>query len=144
MMKRLPHRRGFTNLFRVEFQPVNLSDLRKFEAGSDVTPETLKEKRVLRSIRMPVKVLGTGEIDRALHVTAHRFSASAKAKIEAAGGTVTETLERKVKDPETSKKKRKKAKQAPQPEAKEEAKEAAPEPAEEKPAEEETDEEAAE
>jgi large subunit ribosomal protein L15 len=144
MMKRLPHRRGFTNLFRVEFQPVNLSDLRKFDAGSDVTPEALKERRILRSIRMPVKVLGTGEIDRALNVTAHRFSASAKAKIEAAGGTVVETMERKVKDPATSKKKRKKAKSEPKPEAKEETKEAAPE-AEEKPEEEaETNEEAAE
>lgn len=111
MMKRLPHRRGFTNLFRVEYQPINLSDLRKFDAGTDVTPELLKERRVLRNLRLPVKVLGTGEIDRALTVTAPRFSTSAKAKIEAAGGTVIETSPRKVKDPETSKKKRgKKAK----------------------------------
>ena len=72
MMKRLPHRRGFTNFFRIEYQPINLADLRKFEAGSEVTPELLKERRILRSLRQPVKVLGTGEIDRALTVTAPR------------------------------------------------------------------------
>jgi large subunit ribosomal protein L15 len=105
MMKRLPHRRGFTNPFRVEYQPINLTDLRKFEAGTDVTPELLKERRILRSLRQPVKVLGTGEIDRALTVTAPRFSASAKTKIEAAGGTVVETAPRVIKDPATSKKK---------------------------------------
>jgi large subunit ribosomal protein L15 len=111
MMKRLPHRRGFTNLFRVEYQPLNLSDLRKFDAGTDVTPELLRERRIIRSLRLPLKVLGAGEIDRALTVTAPRFSASAKAKIDAAGGTVIETSPRKIKDPETSKKKRgKKAK----------------------------------
>ena len=119
MMKRLPHRRGFTNPFRVEFQPINLTDLRKFEAGTDVTPELLKERRILRSLRQPVKVLGTGEIDRALTVTAPRFSASAKAKIEAAGGTVVETAPRVIKDPATSKKKygKKKKQQEPKAEA---------------------------
>jgi large subunit ribosomal protein L15 len=145
MMKRLPHRRGFTNLFRVEYQPVNLSDLRKFDAGTDVTPELLKERRVVRSLSLPVKVLGTGEIDRALTVTAPRFSASAKAKIEAAGGTVVETNPRQVKDPATSKKKRgKKAK--PEAKAEEEAPkgeeapaEAAEEPKEDETAEEESD-----
>lgn len=115
MMKRLPHRRGFTNPFRVEYQPINLADLRKFEAGSEVTPELLRERRILRSLRQPIKVLGTGEIDRPLTVTAPRFSASAKTKIEAAGGTVIETAPRVIKDPATSKKKygRKKAKQEP-------------------------------
>jgi large subunit ribosomal protein L15 len=115
MMKRLPHRRGFTNLFRVEYQAINLADLRKFEAGSEVTPELLKERRILRSLRQPVKVLGTGEIDRALTVTAPRFSASAKTKIEAAGGTVIETAPRVIKDPATSKKKYGKKKQQQEP-----------------------------
>jgi large subunit ribosomal protein L15 len=91
MMKRLPRRRGFTNIFRVEYQAVNLTDLAAFDAGTEVTPELLKERRILRSLRGPVKVLATGEIDRALTVRAHRFSATAKAKIEAAGGTVIET-----------------------------------------------------
>jgi len=119
MMKRLPHRRGFTNVFRVEFQAVNLSDLRGFESGTEVTPELLKERRVLRSLRLPVKVLATGEIDRALTVTAHRFSTAAKTKIEAAGGTVIETMERKKKDDETSKKKRGKKKAKREPKAEE-------------------------
>jgi len=128
MMKRLPHRRGFTNPFRVEYQPINLTDLRKFEAGTDVTPELLKERRILRSLRQPVKVLGTGEIDRALTVTAPRFSASAKTKIEAAGGTVVETAPRVIKDPATSKKKygKKKKQQEPKAEAAAETKEDAP------------------
>jgi large subunit ribosomal protein L15 len=91
MMKRLPRRRGFTNLFRVEYQAVNLTDLTRFEAGAEVTPEMLKEKRILRSLRSPIKVLGKGELDRALTVRANRFSQSAKEKIEAAGGTVIET-----------------------------------------------------
>jgi len=128
MMKRLPHRRGFTNPFRVEYQPINLTDLRKFEAGTDVTPELLKERRILRSLRQPVKVLGTGEIDRALTVTAPRFSASAKTKIEAAGGIVVETAPRVIKDPATSKKKygKKKKQQEPKAEAAAETKEDAP------------------
>jgi large subunit ribosomal protein L15 len=91
MMKRLPRRRGFTNLFRVGYQAVNLTDLTRFEAGSEVTPEMLKETRVLRSLRTPIKVLGTGEMDRPLTVRANRFSQSAREKIEAAGGTVIET-----------------------------------------------------
>jgi len=129
MMKRLPHRRGFTNPFRVEYQPINLADLRKFEAGSEVTPELLKERRILRSLRQPVKVLGTGEIDRALTVTAPRFSASAKTKIEAAGGTVIETAPRVIKDPATSKKKYgKKKHQEPKAEAPAAATEEAPAP----------------
>ena len=122
MMKRLPHRRGFTNPFRVEFQPINLTDLRKFEPGTDVTPELLKERRILRSLRQPVKVLDTGDIDRALTVTAPRFSASAKSKIEAAGGTVVETAPRVIKDPALSKKKYgKKKKQQQEPKAEAEA-----------------------
>ncbi len=130
MMKRLPHIRGFTNIFRVEYQPVNLTDLRKFEEGSEVTPELLRERRIVRSLREPIKVLGTGEIDRALTVTAPRFSASAKTKIEAAGGTVIETAPRVIKDPATSKKKygKKKKKQEPKAEAADAAKENAPAP----------------
>jgi large subunit ribosomal protein L15 len=110
-MKRLPRRRGFTNIFRVEFQAVNLTDLRAFDAGSEVTPEILKERRVLRSLRQPVKVLATGEIDRPLTVTAHRFSQAAREKIEAAGGTVIETAPRKPKE----RRERKKAKAKAQP-----------------------------
>ena len=82
--RRLP-KRGFTNIFRVEYQIVNLSDLDRFEAGAAVNPETLSAVRLARKNR-PVKILGDGKIQKALTVSAHKFSASAKAGIEAAGG----------------------------------------------------------
>jgi large subunit ribosomal protein L15 len=97
LFKKLPARRGFRNPFRVEYQPVNLDNLQTFEDGAEVTPELLKEKGILRSIRMPVKILASGKLTKKLTVTAHRFSLTAKEKIEAAGGTVVETSERKVK-----------------------------------------------
>ncbi len=90
LIKRLPRRRGFTNIFRKEYSAVNLRDLERFEPGTEVTPELLKESRVLRTLRRPVKVLATGELTKALTVKAHKFSMTAKAKIEAAGGTVQE------------------------------------------------------
>ena len=90
LIKRLPRRRGFTNIFRKEYSAVNLRDLERFESGTEVTPELLKESRVLRTLRRPVKVLATGELTKALTVKAHKFSMSAKAKIEAAGGSVQE------------------------------------------------------
>jgi len=95
LFKALPSRRGFTNFSRIEYSPVNLDDLNRFEAGAEVTPELLKERGVLRSVRKPVKVLASGEITKALTVRANRFSLAAKEKIEAAGGTVIETDERK-------------------------------------------------
>jgi large subunit ribosomal protein L15 len=82
--RRVP-KRGFTNIFRVEYDIVNLSDLDRFEAGAAVTPETLSAMRLSRKSR-PVKILGDGEIKKPLNVSAHKFSASAKARIEAAGG----------------------------------------------------------
>ena len=97
LFKKLPFRRGFRNPFRVEYQPVNLDDLQRFDDGAAVTPELLKEKGILRSIRMPVKILASGELTKKLSVTAHRFSLAAKEKIEAAGGTVVELTERKEK-----------------------------------------------
>ncbi len=90
LIKRLPRRRGFTNIFRKEYSAVNLRDLERFESGTEVTPELLKESRILRSLRRPVKVLATGELTKPLTVKAHKFSMTAKAKIEAAGGTVQE------------------------------------------------------
>lgn len=86
LMKRLPRKRGFRNPFRVEYEPVNLRDLEAFEPKTEVTPELLKEKRILRSIRKPVKVLATGELTKPLTVKAHKFSLTAKERIEAAGG----------------------------------------------------------
>ncbi len=90
LIKRLPRRRGFTNIFRVEYAPVNLKQLERFEEGTEVTPELLREVGIIKTLRQPVKVLGGGEISKALIVRAHRFSAVAKGKIEAAGGSVEE------------------------------------------------------
>lgn len=97
LFKKLPFRRGFRNPFRVEYQAVNLDDLERFDNGAEVTAELLKEKGVLRSLRKPVKILASGALTKKLTVTAQRFSATAKEKIEAAGGTVIELGERKEK-----------------------------------------------
>ena len=89
LIKRLPHMRGFTNIFRVEATPVNLETLNDLAAGSDVTIAKLVEAGVVRKKNARVKVLGDGEITKKLNVSAHAFSKSAKEKIEAAGGTTT-------------------------------------------------------
>jgi large subunit ribosomal protein L15 len=87
LQRRLP-KRGFKNPGRVEYEVVNLRDLDRIE-GADITPELLHEHRLVDLGRgRPVKVLGQGEVDRKLTVRAHRVSASARAKIEAAGGSV--------------------------------------------------------
>ncbi len=88
--------------FRTYSQPVNLRDLeQRFDAGAEVTPETLKTAGLIRSVRKDVKILGVGELSKQLAVSAHGFSASARAKIESAGGSVTwlrgEPVERKPK-----------------------------------------------
>jgi len=90
LIKRLPRRRGFTNLFRKEYSAVNLRDLERFPAGTEVTPELLKQSGILSTLRRPVKVLAMGELTRALSVRAHKFSMTAKEKIVAAGGSVQE------------------------------------------------------
>ncbi|HET6899126.1 MAG TPA: 50S ribosomal protein L15 [Vicinamibacteria bacterium] len=82
--RRLP-KRGFTNIFRVEYDIVNLRDLDGFDAGDTVNPEILAAARLARKNR-PVKILGDGQLQKALTVSAHKFSASAKASIEKAGG----------------------------------------------------------
>jgi large subunit ribosomal protein L15 len=84
LQRRLP-KRGFINPFRVEYEVVNLADLNRFDAGTEVTPMLLKAERLVRRNR-PIKILGDGEIDRALVVKAQAFSKSAVAKIEAAQG----------------------------------------------------------
>jgi len=82
--RRVP-KRGFTNIFRIEYDVVNLADLDRFESGAKVTPELLASHRLAHG-RRPVKILGDGEIGKPLEISAHKFSASAQAKIEAAGG----------------------------------------------------------
>ena len=74
--------------FRTYTQPVNLRDLDRFDAGDEVTPETLVEKRLIKNTRTDVKLLGVGEVTKKLKVTAHRFSKSAEEKIKAAGGEI--------------------------------------------------------
>src|SRR5205085_3711852 len=92
LIRKLPYRRGFRNPFRVEFREVNVKDLADFPAGSTVGPEEFEIAGVLRGKKGPVKVLGHGDVSVKLTVRAHKFSAGARQKIEAAGGSV-ETIE---------------------------------------------------
>jgi large subunit ribosomal protein L15 len=101
---RLPKLRGNTSRdampvgpFRTYSQPVNIRDLDRFDAGDEVTPETLKAKGLIRSLRKDVKLLGVGELSKKLTVTVHAASATAREKVEAAGGTLTLLKEPKVK-----------------------------------------------
>lgn len=80
--------RGFTNKFAKEFAEVNVELLNRFENGTVVTPELLKEAKVVRNILDGVKILGNGELNKNLTVKAHKFTESAKGKIEAAGGKI--------------------------------------------------------
>jgi large subunit ribosomal protein L15 len=86
LIRRVP-KRGFTNIFQTRYQVVNLASLA--DLTGEVTPEILAEKGLVRAGH-PVKVLGDGEIKAVLQIRAHKFSASAKAKIEAAGGSCEE------------------------------------------------------
>jgi large subunit ribosomal protein L15 len=87
LVRRIP-KRGFCNIFRVEFQVVNLRDLeRLFSDGDTVSVETLLDKGLIRTKRKPVKILGDGDLSRKLTVQAHKFSGSATAGIEKAGGS---------------------------------------------------------
>lgn len=84
--QRMPYKRGFKNFFKKEFEVVNLGAIEAFELESPVTPETLHARGLIRSTNIPVKILGDGEINAAFEIHAHKFSASAREKIEAAGG----------------------------------------------------------
>lgn len=91
VIRRLPSQRGFTNIFKKEYAVVNLDSIAaKLPEESEVTPELLKEARLIRGMSLPVKVLGRGEMDRAVTVLAHKFSDEARRKIEAAGGQAVE------------------------------------------------------
>ncbi|MRH44853.1 50S ribosomal protein L15 [Aquibacillus halophilus] len=85
LFQRLP-KRGFTNIHRREFAIVNLDALNRFEEGTEVTPELLIETGVVSKLKAGIKVLGNGNVEKKLTVKAHKFSASAKEAIEAAGG----------------------------------------------------------
>ncbi len=90
MIKGLPMKRGFNNPFKIYYALIKLDTLDQFDAGARISPETLKEKGFLRKNEMKVKVLGNGEVSKAVTVAAHKFTRSARAKIEAARGTVEE------------------------------------------------------
>ncbi len=81
-------KRGFTNIFKKQWVIVNLDDLNQFEEGIEITPEVLIEKNLIKSVKDGVKILGRGEINKALVIKAHGFSKTAAGKIEAAGGKV--------------------------------------------------------
>lgn len=87
LIRRVP-KRGFTNVFRTEYVVINVSQLAALDVDQ-VTPEILAERHLVKKGR-PVKILGDGELDRAIQVTAHKFSQSAKSKIEQAGGSCEE------------------------------------------------------
>ena len=93
LVRRLPLKRGFRNVNRVEYSVVNVESLKRFDAGSVVDPALLIDTGLVKKRSVPIKVLGWGELDRALTVKADRFSESARAKIEGAGGSV-EVLDR--------------------------------------------------
>jgi large subunit ribosomal protein L15 len=86
LIKRLPRKRGFVNIFKTEYSIVNVGDLKTFSANAEVTPKELLEVGLTKSIKHPVKILGNGDIDRPLVVKVNKFSAAAEKKIVAAGG----------------------------------------------------------
>ena len=90
LIRKLPYRRGFQNPFRKEYREVNVRDLASYPDGSTVGPEEFDLSGILRGSKGDVKVLGLGELSIRLTVRAHKFSAGAREKIEAAGGTVEE------------------------------------------------------
>jgi large subunit ribosomal protein L15 len=90
LIKRLPRKRGFTNIFKTEYSTIGIDSLNHFEPGSEVTAEKLVAAGMLKSLRNPIKILADGDINHPLTVKANKFSASARAKIEAAGGKAEE------------------------------------------------------
>jgi large subunit ribosomal protein L15 len=89
LQRRLP-KRGFTNIFKIEYQVVNVKDLGEFEASTVVTPVILQKAGKIKTLRQPIKILGEGELSIALTVQADKFSKAARQKIVAAGGVAEE------------------------------------------------------
>jgi large subunit ribosomal protein L15 len=93
IQQRMPYKRGFTNIWKTQWETVNLGRLAELEVDGPITPDVLADMGVIRGTEYPVKILANGELTAAVTVHAHAFSKSAQAAIEAAGGSVT-TLER--------------------------------------------------
>jgi large subunit ribosomal protein L15 len=91
LTRRMPFKRGvgFFNRYRVDYEVFNVGDLAASQI-EEITPELMREAGLIKNLKRPVKILGNGEVDRPLKITAHKFSASARQKIEAAGGTISE------------------------------------------------------
>ncbi len=90
LIKGLPMKRGFNNKFKTRYSLVKLQDLEGFDAGERITAEGLYLRGLVPNLKDPVKILGNGEIDKAVTVVANKFTGSARSKIEAAGGSVEE------------------------------------------------------
>jgi large subunit ribosomal protein L15 len=90
IIKGLPMRRGFTNIFKTYYTLVNLDTLERFEAGEEVTPAILAERGYIRNLNRPVKVVGGGELTKSLRVVVDKFTRTAREAIEAAKGTAEE------------------------------------------------------
>ena len=101
LQRRLP-KRGFTNIFKKEWLEVSLAKIEEsFNAGDEVTPEILHERGLIKKAKHDVVVLGNGNVSKALKISAHRFTKSAREKIEGAGGTVTEIVKSKTAEAES-------------------------------------------
>mgnify|MGYP001166461521 FL=1 len=90
LIKALPMKRGFTNPFKIYYSLVKIEALDGFESGAVITPDTLYRRGILRNPNQPVKIVGDGELSKAITVSAHKFTKSAREKIEAAKGTAEE------------------------------------------------------
>jgi len=88
LIKRLPRKRGFTNIFKKEFSIINVASLQRFAPNTEVTPDELYRAGLIKSLKHGVKILGSGELDRPLVVKANQFSATAEKKISDAGGKI--------------------------------------------------------
>lgn len=93
LVLRLPYKRGFHNPFKKQYYIVNLESLNRFDAGAEVTPQALVEAGVIRDTEQKIKLLGGGEVAKALKIKVHTWSQSAQQKIEAAGGTLERVVE---------------------------------------------------
>lgn len=96
LQRRLP-KRGFTNIFKKKWLEIGLAKLEEsFNVGDEITPEILHERGLIKKAKHDLVILGSGEISKALKISAHRFTKSAKEKIEKAGGSVTEIKKESV------------------------------------------------
>ena len=97
LIKKLPHMRGFNNIFKTRYSLVNLDILDQFNDGDNISKEILIEKKIIKNKKQKLKILASGKLSKKLNVTANHFSKSAKEQIESLGGSVTIIDEEKIK-----------------------------------------------